>query len=147
SYETAIHGINPAISTYAIDCPLFVPLVENGMFHVQNQLTALTIKYYLQPLKQIGIDTLILGCTHYPLLMDSIADFMGSGVSLIHPGLETAIYIEDFTLTQNLQNNTSTKGSIRCFVSDNTEQFKKNMEQFIGFEPHISIEQIEIQDF
>lgn len=147
SYEKTIHAMNPNILTYAIDCPLFVPLVENGMFDPKNQITALAVKHYLTPLKQMGIDTLILGCTHYPLLMQNIADFMGNDVSLINPGLETACYIKDFINTNNLQNTANTPGNIYYFVSDNTEQFKQNKNLFIGYQPNITIEKINIGDF
>lgn len=147
SYEKAVHSINPNILTYAIDCPLFVPLVENGMFEPNNEITALAVKHYLAPFKEMGIDTLLLGCTHYPLLMQSIANFMGNTVSLINSGLETALYIKDFITSNNLQNNTQKQGMIHYFVSDNTEQFLQNKNQFIGYQPNITTQKIEISDF
>ena len=71
-------------------CPMFVPLVENGYFNDGNPVTKLIIAEYLQELKDAGVDTLILGCTHYPLLKKMIGDFMGGDVHLVDSGKVTA---------------------------------------------------------
>lgn len=75
----------------------FVPLVENGFICRDDQIVRLVIRRYLSELKETGVDTLILGCTHYPLLRDAIADFMGDGVTLVDSGYETAIYCSKFS--------------------------------------------------
>ena len=77
---------------YSRACPLFVPLVEEGW--TDNDVVQMTVKAYLGSLKQSGIDTLILGCTHYPLIKKVIRKFMGSGVRLVDSAEETAKEVE-----------------------------------------------------
>lgn len=80
----------PGVQIFARACPLFVPLVENGYVN-GDKVTQLMIEEYLTPVRDSGIDTLILGCTHYPLLKKMIGDFVGDSVTLIDPGKLTAI--------------------------------------------------------
>ena len=91
SYKLRLEKLNPKYKVYEQACPLFVPLVENGFICRDDQIVRLVIRRYLSELKETGVDTLILGCTHYPLLRDAIADFMGDGVTLVDSGYETAI--------------------------------------------------------
>ena len=88
AYTRALKAADPAIEVYSRACPLFVPLVEEGW--TDNAVVEMTVKAYLGSLKQSGIDTLILGCTHYPLLKKAIRKFMGSGVRLVDSAEETA---------------------------------------------------------
>jgi glutamate racemase len=80
-YETALMGARPDIRVISGACPLFVPLVEEGW--LDGDVARLTVERYLRPMKEQGIDTLVLGCTHYPLLRPLIAAFMGPGVAVI----------------------------------------------------------------
>ena len=91
AYGKSIRSINSACKVIGRDCPLFVPLVENGLIEPQNPITRLTAQMYLEPLMQEGIDTLILGCTHYPLLYDLINDVIGYSAVLIDPGKELSL--------------------------------------------------------
>ena len=104
AYEKALAGICPDIKTVAVPCPLFVPLVENGFICRDDQIVRLVVRRYLSELKEIGVDTLILGCTHYPLLKDAISEFMGDGVELIDSGYETAVYSAKILKENNLLN-------------------------------------------
>jgi glutamate racemase len=81
AYTRALKAADPSVEVYSRACPLFVPLVEEGW--TDNQVVEMTVKAYLESLKQSGIDALILGCTHYPLLKKSICKFMGNGVRLV----------------------------------------------------------------
>lgn len=81
SYEKAIRERNPETVVISKDCPLFVPLVEEGW--IDHEVTRLVAREYLIPLKNTGIGTLVLGCTHYPVLKDVIADVMGDSILLI----------------------------------------------------------------
>ena len=76
SYPAAIRRLMPGAAITATACPLFVPLVENGYFGVQNPVTRLVAQDYLKDVKSAGVDTLILGCTHYPLIAPVLADLM-----------------------------------------------------------------------
>ena len=84
--------MNSSLNVYQRDCPLFVPLVENGFIDKNDIVVRTVVQRYLQPLIDSGIDTLILGCTHYPILREAIADVIGDGVVLIDSGRETARY-------------------------------------------------------
>jgi glutamate racemase len=88
AYERAIHKLAPDATVHATACPLFVPLVEEGW--TEHEATRLIAAEYLSPMRGAGVDTLVLGCTHYPLLAPVIADVMGSDVTLIDSAEETA---------------------------------------------------------
>lgn len=123
-YKQKIIEADPAANVYANACPLLVPLVEEGW--LKKPETRMIVKKYLMPLKVRKIDTLILGCTHYPLLKDIISQKIGKRVHIIDSSLAVTGKIERFLadnpeIDQTLQQN----GDIRFFVSDITEQFKK----------------------
>ena len=90
TYEAVIRDLDPAVQVISRACPLFVPLVENGRYRLGDSVIETVAREYLEPLKAAGIDTLILGCTHYPLLTDVIASVMGESVTLINAGAEAA---------------------------------------------------------
>jgi glutamate racemase len=81
AYEHAIHRARPDVEVFSRSCPLFVPLVEQGMF--DGEIVDKVIELYLKPLREARVDTLVLGCTHYPLLLDAIQRFMGDGVTVV----------------------------------------------------------------
>ncbi len=91
-YTRALRRLRPELEIYTRACPLFVPLAEEGW--VDNEVAELAARAYLGSLAQSGIDTLILGCTHYPLLRDVIRDTIGRGVRLIDSGVVTAAAVE-----------------------------------------------------
>ena len=123
-YEKKINNINPAAKVYSAACPLLVPLVEEGW--QKKPETVMIVKKYLHPLKVRQIDTLILGCTHYPLLKNIIQKKIGKRVKIINSSLSIAGKVKDF-LEKNpeIDNQLSKKGKFRIFVSDVTEQFQK----------------------
>jgi len=92
AYTHALKAANPTVEVYSRACPLFVPLVEEGW--TDNEVVEMTAKAYLEGFKQSGIDTLILGCTHYPLLKRAIRKLMGRGVRLVDSAEETAKEVE-----------------------------------------------------
>lgn len=100
-------------------CPLFVPLAEEGWF--ENIVTLNTAKIYLQDFMANNIDTLVLGCTHYPLLKESIKKVLGNKINIVDPAFETALNMKKFLEQNNLQN----KGDAqyKFFVSDSSEKF------------------------
>ncbi len=91
AYVTALHARNGALSVSSVACPLLVPLVENGRLHRGDIVVETVVREYLEPLKAQHVDTLILGCTHYPLLSQRIADEMGADVTLVDSGREAAL--------------------------------------------------------
>lgn len=88
AYENNLLKIDSSLKVYSRACPLFVPLVEEGL--VDGNITEDIIKMYLNPLKKKGIDTLILGCTHYPLLENAIKKTIDSGINIINPAKSLA---------------------------------------------------------
>ncbi|MFV0352493.1 MAG: glutamate racemase [Oscillospiraceae bacterium] len=132
SYQKALEQIMPEAKLYATACPLFVPLVEEGYFLHGDALATLAVQQYLAPLKKAEVDTLILGCTHYPLLQSIIQEEMGSGVTLVDSGKETALFIKGMLNEQGLLNGRETGGTLRCYVSDDPLHFGKIAEMYLG---------------
>ena len=88
AYTRAIHELAPGAEVTSRPCPLFVPLAEEGW--VENRIAHLTARHYLQPIIEAGVDTLVLGCTHYPLLKKVIGQEAGDGVTLVDSAESTA---------------------------------------------------------
>ena len=123
-YEKKILEINSGAKVYSAACPLLVPLVEEGWF--KKPETAMIVKKYLHPLKVRQIDTLILGCTHYPLIKNTIQRKIGQRVNIIDSSAAVAERINDFLLNHPaIDSLMSKKGASRFFVSDITKSFEK----------------------
>ena len=142
SFPNAIESLNSDISTFSTACPLFVPLVENGYIERDNSVTRLVAEENLAKMKKSGIDTLILGCTHYPIIAELIADVMGSGVTLIDSGLETAR--EALKITP--LNLSDKKGRLELYTSDCPLDFMRVAAMFLGKELEHTA-QVDIESF
>jgi glutamate racemase len=129
AYTRALKAADTQIEVYSRACPLFVPLVEEGW--TGNAVVAMTVRQYLAGFKQSGIDTLILGCTHYPLLKKAIRQFMGSGVRLVDSAEETANEVET-VLKKAACVRKSGKGLHSFFVTDAPERFVTVGRRFLG---------------
>lgn len=138
AYETLLRQKQQAIHVVAQACPLFVPLVENGRVHTGDVVIETIAREYLTPLRQQGIDTLILGCTHFPLLSTVIAQVMGPQVTLIDAGAAVA----DFVKTQ-IAPATGT-GKTEYFVSDDPAPFAGYASMFLQGQPVGQATQIDI---
>ncbi len=114
-------------------CPLLVPLVENGRFQKGDIVAETVVREYLEPVREKGVDTLILGCTHYPLLYDIIADCMGD-TALVDSGAESAEYARTILKMTEKQAPAGRQGRISYYVSDSPENFIKYASQFLGGE-------------
>lgn len=134
AYGRAIKNINPHITIYGKACPMFVPLVENGYTDRNNQVTRIIAEEYLTPIKNEGVDTLIMGCTHYPIIEDIIRDIMGDHVRLISPGEEAGKFAEMCLTEKDLLSERSEPGENQFFVSDSVELFEENVKLFLGHE-------------
>ncbi len=130
AYERAIRKLDPRAKVFQSACPLFVPLVEEGW--IQGRVTEAVVDIYLTELKKNRLDTLILGCTHYPLLNNVIQRNVGREVKLIDsaaPTVETLISILDhFEIASSVQK----RGELRIYVSDLPRNFVKVGESFLG---------------
>lgn len=131
AYFDAIKSIDSSIAVFTQPCPLFVPLAEEGW--TNNQIAHLTAKIYLNDIKKNWIDTLILGCTHYPLLKEVISEVMGNKTTLIDSGHETAAEVFRCLAEKNLIKTISSKeSSHRFFVTDSPDRFKQVGSRFMG---------------
>ena len=132
SFVRALQAIDPDIHPVGQGCALLVPLVENGYINFDNQVTRLVLEDYLRPIRESGADTLILGCTHFPLLAPIIGDLLGDGVTLIDSGAATAGYIRDLLRQTGLENPRAEGGVQRYFISEHTETFARTARLFLG---------------
>ncbi len=123
-YETALRRLDPGVEVLCHPCPLFVPLVENGRFHPGDVVIETVAREYLAPMLDWGMDTLILGCTHYPLLEDVIAHICGPGVTLISAGEESAFELKRLLAAQGLRAPADRQGGAGFWVSDRPEDFE-----------------------
>src|SRR6185295_2447620 len=129
AYTRALKAADASVEVYSRACPLFVPLVEEGW--TDNQVVEMTVKAYLESFKQSGIDTLILGCTHYPLLKKSIRKFLGGGVRLVDSAEETAKQVAAMLKNSALVKKAG-KGVHSFFVTDAPDRFIKVGRRFLG---------------
>lgn len=123
-HESYLKSYDPEIMVFGKACPLFCPLVEEGWLH--DQVTYEVAGRYLQELKDERIDTLILGCTHYPLIRSTIAKVMGEEVRLVNPAYETAIELRNLLQEQGIDSKGAGKEEFpyRFYVSDLAEEFQ-----------------------
>ena len=120
-YNNYLRKIKPNISIVSKACPLFVPLVEEGL--IEDRVTDDIVGRYLGEFKEYQIDALILGCTHYPFLSNSIARFMGPEVKLVNPAYETAKQLKEILKQKNILNEGEEKVIYDFYVSDAVDKF------------------------
>ncbi len=120
AYQQAILSMDPEIKVVAAPCPLFVPLVEEGL--LDDDVTFEIANRYLEPMILQGVDTLVLGCTHYPMLKGIISRIMGDGVVLIDSADETSKEVREYVENKTGMTGTET-GSVSFEVSDSPTQF------------------------
>ncbi len=142
SYQSAIQKIDPEITVTATACPLFVPLVENG--YLEGPITELAAAEYIKPLQDAGVDTVILGCTHYPLLKPVLSKLFGDGVTLIDSGREAALALADI-LREKGQLSPSPEGKRRYFVSDEVSNFSHIAGMFLNRNIDGQVEKVTIR--
>ncbi|GFN37071.1 glutamate racemase [Tepidimicrobium xylanilyticum] len=123
SYQRKIRQMLPSAEIIGIPCPLFVSIVEEGWEN--TDVAYLTAKKYLLELKEHNIDSLVLGCTHYPALRYTINKVLGDNVILVNPAYETAKAAKIMLKEKNLLSNKADGGKCRFYVSDNPEKFKR----------------------
>jgi glutamate racemase len=130
AYTKAIKAIDESIEIFSLACPLFVPLVEEGW--TEGDIAAMIAGQYLNGLKAEGIDTIVLGCTHYPLLKKVIAKIMGEDVILIDSAVETSLEIKSILEVLGLNRGPEAIPFNEFYVTDSTERFLKVGENFLG---------------
>lgn len=139
AYARAIAAEHPDFRVISQPCPLLVPIVEEGW--LEHEVTRLTAREYLRPLLAENIDTLVLGCTHYPLIKPLIKSETGGGITLIDSAITAAEAVARTLAAADLLNRTSGSPDYRFFVSDIPLRFQTIGERFLGR----TLEQIEIK--
>ncbi|MGA2775715.1 MAG: glutamate racemase [Candidatus Omnitrophota bacterium] len=140
SYESEIKQLDRKAKVTAVACPLFVPFAEESW--LKGEVVTSVAKTYLKPLKDAGVDTLILGCTHYPLLKPVIQKIMGKGVTLIDSAKQVAIEVKNILSREDMLNKNG-RGKHKFFVSDNPEWFSSLAQRFLG-EPVKNVKKVNI---
>ena len=146
AYERVIAALDPSIRLYPKPCPLFVPLVENGRFAVGDRVVEQVAEEYLAELRENGVDTLVMGCTHYPLLAQVIANTMGPGVTLIDAGAACARAVAGELAARGFLSD-GKAGSCRYYVSDSTDDFAALASIFLRSPVTEPVEQVEIESY
>ena len=144
AYERCLAALDGAIQVYVKACPLFVPLVENGRFRRGDKVAELVVAEYLAPIKSAGVDTLVLGCTHYPLLTEVIGAYMGPDVTLINSGAACARHVAALLSETEARSDSNEPGRRRYFVSDRVEGFSGLASIFLGQDVRGDVEQVDI---
>ena len=129
AYSNSIKGMDPKIEVIGQACPLFVPLAEEGW--TDNDIAYLTAKKYLHGLKDAYIDTLILGCTHYPLLKGVIKEVVGDSVLLVDSAEEMAVEVTRILKVDNLLSTKDKNGFHNFFVTDAPDTLVREGEDFL----------------
>jgi glutamate racemase len=132
TYENEIKQLDPGICVSSIACPLFVPFVEEGWLN--GDVVLKVARAYLKPLKDNRVDTVILGCTHYPLLRPVLRKVLGDRVTLIDSAKQVAIEVKKILVAEGILNHKSHRGKLRFYVSDNPEWFQGLAKRFLGQE-------------
>lgn len=130
-YQQQILARCPSMELYPISCPLFVPLVEEG--YIEHPSSALITQEYLRPLKHKGLDAVLLGCTHYPLLETLIQRELGPEVNLLDPAIACAKKTQKVLSEENLLNPSILSPHFQFFVSDDPEKFQLLGKTFLNY--------------
>ena len=130
AYQKQIRKFLPSARVFSQACPLLVPVVEEGWGNIK--LTRGIVRQYLQPILAKKVDTLILGCTHYPLLKASIQQVAGRGVTLVDSAENCARAVGAFLMTNNMDAGRRSAGKLELFVTDRPHTFSKSARLFLG---------------
>jgi len=144
AYEKEIKKLLPEAEIFAYPCPLFVPIVEEGW--ANTKVSYMVAEEYLKPLKASLIDSLVMGCTHYPLLTKVVDDVLEHKVKLINPARETAIELKNILVQNGIENKKDALGQYEYYVSDNPEKFKRVGGNFLEHDI-INIKKIDIEKY
>lgn len=139
-YNDYIRELDSKITVVGKACPLFVPLVEEGL--LEDRITDDMVQRYLSELKQYNVDALVLGCTHYPLLTNAIGRFMGKEVLLVNPAYETAKELKKLLADNNLLYSGKRVPEYRFCVSDGVDKFKSFAQRVLP----ANIDEVEVID-
>ena len=142
AYEKKIREEDRIVKVFSQACPLLVPLIEEN--EMDPGLLAIVIEKYLRGIKKKEIDTLILGCTHYPIIKEAIGKFLGKGVALVNPGKEVALTLKDFLIKKGLNSPGNLRPVRKYYVTDLTDRFVSVGSMFLGGEMDGKIKKVSL---
>lgn len=145
-HEDFLRKLDPEITVFGKACPLFVPLVEEGWLH--DPITFEVARRYLRELQEREIDTLILGCTHYPLIRSTIREVMGEGVRLVNPAYESALELKRLLTEEDLLSTGKEQEEFpyRFYVSDLADKFKSFANSILPYDVEMT-QKIDIENY
>lgn len=144
SYKNRLIKLLPQVYVKQQECPEFVPLIETGHIDMSSKILVNYAEKYLNDFKNSSIDTIILGCTHYPIIKDVIKSIIGTKVNLVEPGKEAAEKIFSFLQEKNLKSSKSKRGKINIFISGSKENFVKTANLFLQLDIGKNVEVVDI---
>lgn len=139
AYENSIKKLDDGVEIFSKACPLFVPIIENSQ--QDSDLAKTTIEYYLKDLTDREIDTIVMGCTHYPILENSIKSIVKDDIELINPAKETAEIVKNYLERKNLLNEKN--ANFEFFVTDNRKKFENSIKNILDLKEY-EIKEVEI---
>jgi len=139
AYERALRALNPDVRVTARACPLLVPLIEEGW--LESPITDEIIMQYLAPLLTDGIDTLVLGCTHYPLLRKALARLVGDKIALVDSAQNCAMAVRDLLLRENLSAPGTNSGKLQVALTDPPDAFLRVAREAL----HLDVGEVEVR--
>lgn len=146
AFPQAILKLLPDAEVSSKACPLFVPLVESGFVDQDDEVTLLVCRRYLESIRKTGCDTLILGCTHYPIIAPAIAKVL-PGVTLINTGLEAARKLASLPGIMHAERSGIAPAPVRYYVSDDPDMFINTASVFLGGTLNGTVDKIEIDRY
>ncbi|MGH7469590.1 MAG: glutamate racemase [Longimicrobiales bacterium] len=144
AYDYAVRALLPDARVYAQACPLFVPIIEEGWS--SHQVARLAAQEYLHPLRDVDVDVLILGCTHYPLLRDVISETLGPSVTLVDSAAETAREVAQLLTEADQLSQRDQPGALHFLASDSPLRFREVGRRFLG-EVVRDVEHVDVEGF
>ena len=144
AYNRVIHSLDDSVKVIGKACPLFVPLAEEGW--ANKEISSMAAHMYLDELVDAGVDSIVLGCTHYPILKRTIGEAVGMDIKLINPAKETALSLKEVLRENSMLNSREGDGVCRYYVSDINEQFSKVAGEFLKRDIP-EIKKVEIQKY
>lgn len=140
AYERALRSLDPKVQVTARACPLLVPLIEEGW--LESAITDQIIMQYVGPLLEEGIDTLVLGCTHYPLLRNAMARLLGDAITLVDSAQNCANAVRELLIRENLRAPETNAGSLQVALTDPPDNFLRVAREAL----RLDVGEVELRD-
>lgn len=146
AYKAEINKMNSSCQVFTIGCPKLVPIIETGNIYESNEELIFAVKKYVDMLLSQNVDTIILGCTHYPLIKDVIKKVSKKNISIIDSGEETAKFVKEYIEKINLNTKNNKLGKCDFFISGCENQFSSNAKLFLKEDISDFVNKVHVED-